>query len=155
MRKIKSITLIAVVLALSLMLIVPSASAKQVWQNSPATEYDGLGANIINNCVLFARYKVPSLPYGLVSYDSKKNYTLPVHDLFPIYDLMAPHLCFSLFYNIIDILIQKMFIECPLVLGIRDTQQNSICSFNNTFCDLRKYQGEFLQMLVETSIKGY
>ena len=73
MRKIKSITLIAVVLALSLMLIVPSASAKQVWQNSPATEYDGLGANIINNCVLFARYKVPSLPYGLVSYDSKKN----------------------------------------------------------------------------------
>ena len=34
------------------------------------------------------------------SYDSKKNYTLPVHDLFPIYDLMAPHLCFSLCFII-------------------------------------------------------
>lgn len=62
-----------VIVILSFIFILPSAFAKQVWQNSPATEYDGLGSNIINNCVLFARYKVPSLPYGLVSYDSKKN----------------------------------------------------------------------------------
>ena len=67
------ILLNATLVVLSFILIMPAAFAKQVWQNSPATEYDGLGSTIINNCVLFARYKVPSLPYGLISYESKKN----------------------------------------------------------------------------------
>lgn len=56
----------------------------------------------------------------------------------------SPSVRFSLFYNIIAMhsyLSKKMFIECPLVLGIRDTQWNNICSFNNTFYDLRKVPG--------------
>ena len=38
-----------------------------------AYEYDGLAQSIRNNCVMFARYKLPSLPYGLTSYQDKIN----------------------------------------------------------------------------------
>lgn len=38
-----------------------------------ATEYDGIGANTISNCVAFAKYKVPSLPGGLTTLQDKKN----------------------------------------------------------------------------------
>lgn len=40
---------------------------------SVASEYDGIGWNIITNCVAFARYKVPSLPGGLNSLQDKKK----------------------------------------------------------------------------------
>lgn len=40
---------------------------------SYATEYDNLSAEIKANCVYFARYKVPSLPTGLISLQDKKN----------------------------------------------------------------------------------
>lgn len=73
MKKFKNIISGAIIFALSFTLLTPYTSAKQVWQNSPATEYDGIGSQRINNCVLFARYKVPSLPYGLNNYEDKKR----------------------------------------------------------------------------------
>ena len=41
-------------------------------QYSVATEYDGLSSNIRTNCVMFARYMVPTLPYGLTSKADKE-----------------------------------------------------------------------------------
>lgn len=40
---------------------------------SYALEYDSLPVGIKSNCVAFARYKVPSLPYGLETMQDKKN----------------------------------------------------------------------------------
>ena len=51
---------------------VNSVSVSAGFYNA-ATEYDFLGSKVINNCVFFARYKQPALPFGLTSYASKKN----------------------------------------------------------------------------------
>ena len=42
-------------------------------QSSYAWEYEGLPAATKQNCVSFARYKVPSLPGGLLTYQNKVN----------------------------------------------------------------------------------
>ena len=53
------VTIVCMVMAMSNLMVVQAAM-----QYSDATEYDGLPAEIKNNCVAFARYKVPSLPGG-------------------------------------------------------------------------------------------
>lgn len=61
------VTIVCMVMAMSNLMVVQAAM-----QYSDATEYDGLPAEIKNNCVAFARYKVPSLPGGLYTKTDKK-----------------------------------------------------------------------------------
>ena len=73
-RKCKCFLLIATMLV-STLYIYPHIHMDYVRAASytAATEYDGIGADKISNCVAFARYKVPSLPSGLYSMQDKIN----------------------------------------------------------------------------------
>lgn len=73
-RKYQCFLLIAAMLV-SVLYIYPHAVMDYVRAASytAATEYDGIGADKISNCVAFARYKVPSLPGRLWNLQDKIN----------------------------------------------------------------------------------
>lgn len=63
--------LIAVLMGMAI--LFGSTMVTQAASYTPAAEYDGLSSDIKANCVAFARYKVPTLPGGLLSLEQKKN----------------------------------------------------------------------------------
>lgn len=63
---------LSIILTIITIILFCTLSASAGFYNA-ASEYDGLDKSYRNNCVRFARYKVPSLPYGLTYYSAKKN----------------------------------------------------------------------------------